>query len=160
MALHEDFKRVTRLQNEAFGGNGLASYERGREIWLATVHPHAVWEGPTFDKPVRFVGYEANVAFNEFLLSVVPKYHMRLERLHETTDPSTCIFELRGFGHTVDGGTYTQRYFSLIHVADGKLKLMREFCNPFETYKAFGKQRWEDAIERIARLNISLPEQK
>lgn len=157
MALSEDFLRITKLQAEAFGGRLLSSYERGREIWQETVHSYAIWEGPTFEKPVRFVGYEANAAFNEFLLSVVPGYNMKLAKLHETPDPSTCIFDMRGFGNTVDGGTYTQRYFSLIHIADGKLKLMREFCNPFETYKAFGKQRWEDAIDEIAKLNIDLP---
>lgn len=157
MALSDDFIRITKLQSEAFGGRKLSSRERGREIWRDTVHPFAIWEGPTFEKPVRFVGYEANAAFNEFLLSVVPGYKMKLSCLHETQDPDTCIFDMNGFGHTADGGTYTQRYFSLLRIADGKLRLMREFCNPFETYRAFGKQRWEDAIDQIAKLNIDLP---
>ncbi|MEH6759450.1 MAG: PhzA/PhzB family protein [Parasphingorhabdus sp.] len=147
------------INAEAFGGKKLPSYERGREIWKATVHPFAVWEGPTFEKPVRFVGYEANAAFNEFLLSVVPGYNMKATKVHLTPDPSSIIVEISGFGHTVDGGTYTQQYFSLLHLADGKFRLMREFCNPFETYKAFGKQRWEDAIDDIAKLNIELPEE-
>src|SRR5690606_34174299 len=126
MAISEDFKRIFKLNGEAFGGKRPPSYERGREIWQETVHPHAVWEGPTFEKPVCFIGYDANAAFNEFLLSVVPGYNMQATKAHFTPDPSTLIVEIRGFGHTVDGGTYTQQYFSLLHIIDGKLRLMRE----------------------------------
>ena len=28
---------------------------------------------------------------------------------------------------------------------------MREYCNPFQTYKAFGKARWEAAVDEIMR---------
>jgi len=28
---------------------------------------------------------------------------------------------------------------------------MREYCNPFQTYKAFGKERWDARIATIMR---------
>jgi len=158
MEISDEFLRIFKLNGEAFGGKKLPSYERGREIWEATIHRDAIWDGPTFEKPVYFVGYEANAAFNEFLLSVVPGYDMRATRVHKVANPSELILEITGFGHTVDGGTYEQQYFSLLRIEDGKIALAREFCNPFQTYKAFGKQRWEDAIDEISKLNIELPE--
>ena len=36
---------------------------------------------------------------------------------------------------------------------------MREYCNPFQTYAAFGKERWERAVAEImAKHNKPWPE--
>ena len=34
---------------------------------------------------------------------------------------------------------------------DGRAFRMREYCNPFQTYKAYGKARWEAAVDEIMR---------
>ena len=34
---------------------------------------------------------------------------------------------------------------------DGQAFRMREYCNPFQTYKAFGKAHWESSVEAIMR---------
>jgi hypothetical protein len=58
--------------------------------------------------------------------------------------------ESSGGGDTVDGGRYTQRYFTLITARNGQAFRMREYVNPFQTYKSFGKERWERVIGEIA----------
>jgi hypothetical protein len=58
----------------------------------------------------------------------------------------------------VFGGRYTQRYFSLVSTKDGKTFRMRENCNPFQTYSAFGRERWEQATDEImAKYNVAWP---
>ena len=72
--------------------------------------------------------------------------------------PDTIIIESHGGGPTASGGRYTQRYFSLITTKDGQAFRMREYCNPFQTYQAFGKERWEKAIDEIMRRhNVPWP---
>jgi hypothetical protein len=34
---------------------------------------------------------------------------------------------------------------------------MREYCNPFQTYKAYGKARWEAAVDAIMAENAPWP---
>ncbi len=69
-----------------------------------------------------------------------------------TSEPDTFIIESHGGGPTADGRTtYTQRYFSLITNKDGLAFRMREYCNPFQTYKAFGKAHWETSTGEIMR---------
>ncbi|MFZ2061445.1 MAG: hypothetical protein WAU82_10580 [Candidatus Binatus sp.] len=58
--------------------------------------------------------------------------------------------ESSGGGDTVDGGRYTQRYFTLITIRNGQAFRMREYVNPFQTYKSFGKERWERVVAEIA----------
>lgn len=128
MTLTKQFKSVLRLTGEASGVR--APGTRTQAQGLGCHHPSAS-DGPTFEKPVHLAGIEANAAFNEFLLSVVPGYRMDVQQLHETPDPDICILYNHGFGHTVDGGTYRQRYLSHIQIAQGRFRLMREFCNPF-----------------------------
>jgi ketosteroid isomerase-like protein len=86
------------------------------------------------------IGREATGRFMELLLSVVPRFSTTLVAAYPTADPQTIIIESHGGGPTVDGGHYTQRYFSLI--ARQPAFRMREYCNPFQTYEAFGKERW------------------
>ena len=62
----------------------------------------------------------------------------------------------RGGDDTIFGGKYEQRYFSQITTKDGKAFRMREFCNPFQTYKAFGKERWDKRINDIMK-NHNVP---
>lgn len=136
---------------DAFGGK-ITTLEEQRAIWAEALHEDAIWEGPMFEKPVVVIGREATGRFMEFLLSVVPRFSTQLVAAYPTSDPDTVIIESTGGGPTVDGGVYTQRYFSLITNKNGQAYRMREFCNPFQTYKAFGKAKWETAIDEIMTL--------
>lgn len=144
--------------SDAFGGQ-ITTLEQQRAIWAEALHTDAVWEGPMFETPVVFIGQEAVGRFFELLLSVVPRFSTTLVGAYPTSDPDTIIIESHGGGATVDGGRYTQRYFSLITNRDGLAFRMREYCNPFQTYKAFGKERWEEATGKImAKYNRPWPE--
>jgi ketosteroid isomerase-like protein len=127
---------------DAFGGQ-LTTLEEQRAIWADALHPDAIWEGPMFETPVQFIGAEACGRFFELLLSVVPRFSTALVGMYPTSEPDTFIIESHGGGETKSGGRYTQRYFSLITNRDGLAFRMREYCNPFQTYKAFGKAHWE-----------------
>jgi ketosteroid isomerase-like protein len=142
---------------DAFGGR-LTTLEEQRAIWPEALHEDAIWEGPMFETPVQFVGREATSRFFELLLSVVPRFSTTVVGHYPTADPSTIIIESHGGGPTADGGLYTQRYFSLVTSRNGQAFRMREYCNPFQTYKAFGKERWERATNEImARHNAPWP---
>ena len=133
---------------DAFGGK-ITTLEEQRAIWRDAVHQDAIWEGPTFEIPVAMIGFEAVSRFMEFLLSVVPRFSTKPVGIYPTADPETSIIESSGGGDTVDGGRYTQRYFTLITIKNGQAFRMREYVNPFQTYKAFGKERWERATNEI-----------
>jgi len=142
---------------DAFGGK-LTTLEEQRAIWAEAVHEDAIWEGPMFERPVVFVGFEATSRFFEFLLSVVPRFSTTLVGAWPTKDAATNIIESFGGGPTADGkGEYTQRYFSQVTMRDGRAFRMREYCNPFQTYKAFGKARWEAAVDEIMAGNAPWP---
>jgi ketosteroid isomerase-like protein len=148
---------MARTIGDAFGGQ-VTTLEEQRAIWAEALHEDAIWEGPMFERPVQVIGREATGRFMELLLSVVPRFSTALVGAYPTSDPSTVIIESQGGGETVDGGRYTQRYFSLITTRDGRAFRMREYCNPFQTYKAFGKARWEAATgEIMARYNRPWP---
>ena len=148
---------MARTIGDAFGGK-LTTLEEQRAIWAEALHEDAIWEGPMFERPVQVIGREATGRFMELLLSVVPRFSTTLVGAYPTSDPNTVIIESHGGGETVDGGRYTQRYFSLITTRDGQAFRMREYCNPFQTYKAFGKARWEAATgEIMARYNRPWP---
>lgn len=141
----------------AFGG-GRTTLAEQRAIWLEALHADAIWEGPTFETPVYMVGRLAVSRFMEFLLETVPEFSTRLIAVHPTTEPDTVIIESTGGGPTVYGGHYTQRYFSKITSRDGQAFRMREYCNPFQTYAAFGRQRWDERIDTImAECNVAWP---
>jgi len=141
----------------AFGGVKTTLAEQ-REIWLEALHEDAIWEGPTFETPVYVVGREATSRFMEFLLEVVPRFSTQLIAAYPTSEPDTVIIESTGGGDTIFGGKYEQRYFSKITSKDGKAFRMREYCNPFQTYKAFGKERWETRLNEIMRShNVAWP---
>lgn len=142
---------------DAFGGQ-LTTLEEQRAIWPDAIHEDAIWEGPMFETPVVFVGREAVGRFFELLLSVVPRFSTTVVGAFPTSDPETVIIESHGGGPTADGGQYTQRYFSLVTSRGGQAFRMREYCNPFQTYQAFGKERWEAATgEIMAKYNRPWP---
>lgn len=142
---------------DAFGGQ-LTTLEEQRAIWPEAIHEDAIWEGPMFEKPVVFIGFEAVSRFFEFLLSGVPRFSTTAVGAWPTDDPDTTIVESFGGGPAVKGGEYTQRYFSQVTNKDGKAFRMREYCNPFQTYKAFGKEHWEASTDEImARYNKPWP---
>ena len=142
---------------DAFGGQ-LTTIEQQRAIWAEALHPDVIWEGPTFDPPLSFVGREAVGRFFELLLEVVPRFTTKGAGSYPTSDPSTFIAESNGGGPTVDGGRYTQRYFSLITTKDGKAFRMREYCTPVQTHKAVGEERWKArTAEIMAKHNAPWP---
>ena len=142
---------------DAFGGQ-VTTLEEQRAIWLEALHEDAVWEGPMFETPVRFVGRAAVGRFMELLLSVVPRFSTTVVGAFPTAAPDTVIIESHGGGPTVEGGLYSQRYFSLITSRGGQAFRMREYCNPFQTYKAFGKARWErETADIMTRFNAPWP---
>lgn len=147
---------MPRTLSDAFGGQ-VTTLEEQRAIWLEALHEDAIWEGPTFEKPIQTVGRLATGRFMELLLSVVPSFSTTLVAAYPTSDPNTVIIESHGGGETREGGRYTQRYFSQVTTRDGLAFRMREYCNPFQTYKAFGKARWEAAIDEIMALNTPWP---
>ncbi len=148
---------MAKTIGDAFGGK-VTTLEEQRAIWAEALHEDAIWEGPMFERPVQVIGREATGRFMELLLSVVPRFSTTLAGAYPTSDPNTVIIESHGGGETVDGGRYTQRYFSLITTRDGQAFRMREYCNPFQTYKAFGKARWEAATSEImTRYNRPWP---
>jgi ketosteroid isomerase-like protein len=143
--------------NDAFGGQ-LTTLEEQRAIWLEALHEDVIWEGPMFETPVVVIGREATSRFFELLLSVVPRFSVTVAGAYPTSDPDTVIVESTGGGPTKDGGRYTQRYFSLITSKNGLAFRMREYCNPFQTYKAFGREHWEKATSEImAKYNKPWP---
>lgn len=142
---------------DAFGGVP-TTLEEQRLIWPDAVHEDAIWEGPMFERPVTFIGFEATTRFFELLLRVVPRFSTAVVGAYPTTDPETVIIESHGGGATADGGEYTQRYFSMITSKEGKTFRMREYCNPFQTYKAFGRERWEtETAEIMEKYNRPWP---
>ena len=144
--------------SDAFGGQ-LTTLEEQRAIWADALHEDAIWEGPTFETPIVVIGREATGRFMELLLSVVPRFSTTLVKAYPTDDPDTIIIESHGGGPTKSGGRYTQRYFSLITTKNGQAFRMREYCNPFQTYKAFGKEHWERATgEIMAKCNRPWPQ--
>jgi ketosteroid isomerase-like protein len=150
---------VTRKKTiaDAFGGKVTTLAEQ-REIWKDALHEDAIWEGPTFEKPICTIGRAATGRFMELLLSVVPRFSTTVVGAYPTSDPETIIIESHGGGEAAEGGRYTQRYFSLITTKEGQAFRMREYCNPFQTYRAFGKERWEKAIDEItAAYNAPWP---
>lgn len=143
---------------DAFGGVK-TTLEEQRAIWPDAVHKDAIWEGPMFEKPVCFIGFEATTRFFELLLRIVPQFSTTVVGAYPTSDPDTVIIESHGGGPTAAGGEYTQRYFSIITSREGKTFRMREYCNPFQTYKAFGKERWEKETQEIMeKYNAPWPE--
>lgn len=136
--------------NDAFGGQ-VTTLEEQRAIWADALHEDAIWEGPTFERPIQVIGREATSRFFELLLSVVPRFSTTVVGSYPTSDPATVIIESFGGGPTRDGGRYTQRYFSLVTIRDGQAFRMREYCNPFQTYAAYGKAHWEAAVDEIMR---------
>ncbi len=149
---------MARTIDDAFGGKA-TTLEEKRAIWAESVHPDAIWEGPMFEQPVSFVGFQATTRFFEFLLSTVEEFSVEAVGTYPTSDPDTVIVESHGGGPTVTGGRYTQRYFSIITVKDGKTFRMREYCNPFQTYQAFGRERWERETRAIMdQFNVPWPD--
>lgn len=141
----------------AFGGVRTTLAEQ-REIWLEALHEDAIWEGPTFHTPIYMIGREAVSRFMELLLEVVPEFSTRLIAAYPTDEAETVIIESVGGGPTIHGGRYRQRYFSKITSRDGRAFRMREYCNPFQTYQAFGRDFWESRIDEIARsCNVDWP---
>lgn len=136
--------------NAAFGGVQTTLAEQ-REIWLEALHDDAIWEGPTFERPIYMIGRRACGYFMELLLEVVPRFSTQLVAAYPTSEPDTVIIESTGGGATIYGGKYEQRYFSKITSKAGRAFRMREYCNPFQTYKAFGKERWESRIDAIMK---------
>jgi ketosteroid isomerase-like protein len=142
---------------DAFGGQ-LTTLAQQREIWPDALHEDAIWEGPMFETPVVFVGREAVGRFFELLLSVVPRFSTTVVGFYPTSDPDSIIIESHGGGPTVNGGVYTQRYFSQVTSKNGQAFRMREYCNPFQTYRAFGREHWERETAAImARHNKPWP---
>lgn len=147
---------MARTVGDAFGGKP-TTLEEQRAIWAEALHEDAIWESPVFERPIQVIGREACGRFFELLLSVVPRFSTTLVAHYPTSDPETMIIESHGGGPTIDGGAYTQRYFSLITSKDGLAFRMREYCNPFQTYKAYGKARWEKAVAEIMATNAPWP---
>lgn len=149
---------MARTIQDAFGGEP-TTIEEQRQIWAEALHPDAIWEGPTFDPPIQMVGREAVGRFFELLLGTVPRFSTTLVAAYPTGAPDTFIIESHGGGDTVDGGRYSQRYFSLITNRDGQTFRMREYCNPFQTWAAFGKDRWiESTVAIMEEHNVPWPE--
>ena len=148
---------MAKTLGDAFGGK-LTTLEEQRAIWSDALHEDAIWEGPMFETPVVFIGQEATARFMEYLLSVVPRFSTTPVHVFPTSDPETIVFESHGGGPTADGGRYTQRYFSIVTQKNGRAFRMREYCNPFQTYTAFGKERWERTTgEIMAKYNRPWP---
>jgi ketosteroid isomerase-like protein len=151
-------KATRRRGLEAAFGGVRTTLEEQRAIWREALHEDAIWEGPTFETPVYLVGREAVGRFMEFLLETVPEFSTQLVAAYPTADPETVIVESTGGGETILGGRYTQRYFSKVTTRDGRAFRMREYCNPFQTYSAFGRERWDRRIDDImAKHNVAWP---
>jgi|GEM_PF-1701825 len=150
-------QQQSRGLDAAFGGIETTLAEQ-REIWLEALHEDAIWEGPTFETPIYMTGREATSRFMEYLLEVVPRFSTQLIAAYPTSEADTVIIESIGGGDTTFGGVYEQRYFSKITSKDGKAFRMREYCNPFQTYKAFGKEQWDTRIASImSEHNVDWP---
>jgi len=156
--MEKEMTTVKRGLEAAFGG-APTTLDEQRGIWLEALHPDAIWEGPTFDPPIYMIGREACGYFMEYLLEVVPAFSTRVVQAFPTPDAETVIVESTGGGATVDGGIYAQRYFSQVTTRDGQAFRMREYCNPFQTYAAFGRERWIARIDEImSKHNVAWPE--
>ncbi len=153
-----DTRKLERRGLEAAFGGVRTTLEEQRRIWQDALHEDAIWEGPTFERPIYMIGREAVGRFMELLLEIVPEFSTRLVAAYPTSEADTVIIESTGGGPTIHGGVYRQRYFSKITSRDRRAFRMREYCNPFQTYRAFGKEFWERRIDDIAaRHNVDWP---
>ena len=94
---------MAKTIGDAFGGK-LMTLEEQRAIWAEALHEDAIWEGPTFERPIQVIGRAATGRFFELLLSVVPKFSTTVVGAYPTKDPETTIIESHGGGATRDGG--------------------------------------------------------
>jgi len=68
------------------------------------------------------------------------------------------MVEQRGLGAAFGGEVTTLGEQRDITTRDGQAFRMREWCNPFRTYEAFGEERWKARVAEImATSNVAWP---
>jgi hypothetical protein len=120
-----------KTMGDAFGGVK-TTLEEQRAIWPDAIHEDAIHEDAIWEGPM----FETPVVFIGFE-AVSRFFEFRLATLNE-------------FSTTPKGVYPTSK--------NGKAFRMREYRNPFQTYKAFGREHWEKGTAEImARYNKPWP---
>lgn len=122
------------------------------ESWKDTFADDAVWEMPFASAPLpRSVpGRHLIGHFVDWFFTAAPDLRIVSSVVHETTDPELFILELHGEAHlSLNGNTYANNYCTHMRVRNGKIVLFREYFDPDEVVRAFGRDEIVKGMEQV-----------
>jgi ketosteroid isomerase-like protein len=100
-----------------------------------------LWTADT-EEPVVSVGREKLKAHGEWSLACFPDWEWENVEVYETQDPDRFWVECDGEGQILFPGYppdhYRNHFIHSFEFADGKIKLQREFMNPYQQMRALG----------------------
>jgi ketosteroid isomerase-like protein len=87
----------------------------------------------------RYVGRDAILGFQRFVHDAFSEFSMRIDAIHETSDPHVVIAEHRSDGIVAENGRrYQNRYITLFEFDDdGMIVLWREYYDAGAVVRAF-----------------------
>ncbi|MFD4264106.1 nuclear transport factor 2 family protein [Streptomyces sp. NPDC058534] len=103
------------------------------DAWVALWADDAVMEFPFAPEgwPRRLEGREAVAAYMRHYPDHIDLHDFPELRIHETTDPTTVVVEMRAVGRLVrTGAPYDMTYIAVVTVEDGRFTSYRDYWNP------------------------------
>ena len=122
------------------------------ESWKDTFAEDGVWEMPFAADPLpRAVpGRHLIGHFVDWFFTAAPDLHIVSSVVHETTDPELFILELRGEANlSLNSNVYANNYCTHMRIRNGKVVLFREYFDPEEVLRAFGRDEIAKGIEQV-----------
>ncbi|MFD4915804.1 nuclear transport factor 2 family protein [Streptomyces virginiae] len=101
--------------------------------WVGLWGEHGVMEFPfaPAGRPRRLEGREAVAAYMRDYPDHIDLHDFPDLLIHETTDPSTIVVEMRGVGRLVaTGNPFDMTYIAVVTVQDGRFTSYRDYWNP------------------------------
>ncbi|MFD0120400.1 nuclear transport factor 2 family protein [Streptomyces virginiae] len=101
--------------------------------WVGLWAEHGVMEFPfaPAGRPRRLEGREAVAAYMRDYPDHIDLHDFPDLLIHETTDPSTIVVEMRGVGRLVaTGNPFDMTYIAVVTVQDGRFTSYRDYWNP------------------------------
>lgn len=100
-----------------------------------------LWTSDT-GEPIMSTGHDKLKAHGEWSLKMFPDWEWKNVVIHETQNPNQFWVECDGEGEIrypdYPPGTYRNHFIHSFLLEDGKIKLNREFMNPFQQLRALG----------------------
>lgn len=100
-----------------------------------------LWTNDT-GEPIMSTGRETLKSHGEWSLQCFPDWEWKNVRIYETQDPDQFWVECDGEGQIVfpgyPPGHYRNHFIHTFLFENGKIKLQREFMNPYEQMRALG----------------------